>query len=426
MTGHVTAIDCPNCGAGLPVLGGGRVVTKVCTYCGASLDAANGFKVLEVYADLKRPPSPFRLGMTGLVDGIEFTIIGTLGKSERYGGQTWTWVDHQLYSPTHGYAWLTVEDGHTLLTRKVRDWPSGAFLTTRAVDRAETRPVRSWRGRSFTYYAYSNWHTDFVEGEFNWRPKRGAKGATVSLLNNGDDLRMLAYADDGAEREVEVTRYFPEAAAAFGVEPLEPWDVHPLQPYAPLPKTRFNRLWYGGLVAASIGLALFLTVASGPRETLFDGPPSELAAPLTFDVEDASRPVRIGLQQNLQNDWAEFELAIRDPEGVVLAETFRGISYYSGSSGGESWSEGSRRATIGFAPTTPGAYSLAVTPAQGGQPGTMSRSQLRVTVQSGYTRPLWLWLAAGAFGLMFLWALSSKFRHRAARWKGSDWSEDDD
>jgi hypothetical protein len=422
VTGHVEAINCTNCGAGLSVLGGGRVVTQVCSYCGARLDATDAYRVLSVLAGMVRPDSPFRLGMKGLVEGVEHVIIGTLGYVERHGGREWRWVDHMLYSPTHGYAWLTVEDGHTLLTHKVRDWPDGAFLTADAVERAEARPTRVWRGRAFRYYATSTWQVDFVEGEFTWRPERGQRGGSVSLMPTGAASEMLVYAD-GSEREIEVTRYFPQAARAFGAEAPRRTGTHPLQPYAPALGKRFYGLWFAAMTAAALILAVGVTALSGSRETLFQGTPAALSGPLTFEVSQTGRPVRVELFQGLSQAWAEYEVEVTDPTGTPVAETGRAISYYSGGSGEDSWTEGSRFSTLTFAPTVPGRYALDLSLA-GAETGA-DRVPLRVTVQDGRGRSLWAWLAAGLFGAALAWTASSGLRHRAKRWAGSDWSEED-
>lgn len=421
MTGAVRSIDCTNCGAGLKVLGGGRVTTQVCGYCGAALDANEDYRVLEVFAGMQRPASPFRLGMTGRIQGIEFTIVGTIGKIERYDGRTWSWVDHQLYSPTHGYAWLTVEDGHTLLTRKIRDWPVGPFLTSRMVERAEARPSRGWRRQTFQYYSTSSWKIDFVEGEFTWRPTRGARGGTVSLMCNSGTPQMLAYADNGSEREVEVTRYFPQAAEAFGAEPPMPEGIHALQPYEPKSSSAFYRRWFGGVLAASVVGALGLSTVGAATTTLWDGPVREMPEALVFEVGDTSRPAVIRLRHNIRNEWSAFGVTLTGPDGTLLAETFRDISYYTGSD----WSEGSRSTALGFQPQIAGPHQIALELDEASTP-RVADSALRVMVRDGQSRPLWLWMAAGLFGLAFLWSASTKLRHKAARWSGSDWTEEDD
>ncbi len=228
---------------------------------------------------------------------------------------------------------------------------------------------------------------------------------------------------DGAEREVDVSRHAPEAAAAFGVEMPAPSGIHPLQAYAPADGSGFNRWWFGGLTAASVALLVALGVASDPPRTVFDGPPADLPPALAFDVTDTVRPARISLHQDLSQAWAEYDLTLTDPAGAVVAETGRGMSFYSGGSGEDSWSEGSRFATLGFAPTVPGTYSLRVALAEAATPG-QARETLRIAVIEGRRNPLWAWGAVALFGLLFLWAMSTRLRHRLNRWHGSDWNDE--
>ena len=82
-------VSCPNCGSGLKVLGGGRVVVQVCGYCGTQLDTIENYRALRTFANLKRPDTPFSIGMTGQVLGVGWTIIGILGLREADGGVSW-------------------------------------------------------------------------------------------------------------------------------------------------------------------------------------------------------------------------------------------------------------------------------------------------------------------------------------------------
>ncbi|SFJ51174.1 DUF4178 domain-containing protein [Jannaschia pohangensis] len=425
MTGHIKSINCTNCGAGLEVIGGGRVTTKVCSYCGAALDATDAFKVLEVFSEMKRPDSPFRLGMQGDWNGVTFTIIGTIGQQESYGGQTWTWVDHQLYSPTHGYAWLTVEDGHTIITRKVRDWPQRQFITEHVVENAENPPNSYWRQQRFTYYSSSNWQTVFVEGEFNWRPRRGALGYTASLLNNGDDLAMLHYVSpisEGAraERELEVSYYWPEAAAAFGVRTIPVPKVHPLQPYDDKAATGILKVWFAALCVATVALAIWISSLQPPGQAIYSGMPGDLPPLMTFTITDPTRPAQIALRQDLSNAFAFYTVKMTGPDGTVMAETGREVSYYSGGSGDDAWSEGSRRSTLNFVPPVAGEYKLTLTP----DPSGTLDAPLKVSVAEGRRNALWLWLALPVFLLCLAWQWTGRIRHNKARWAGTDWYDD--
>ena len=81
-------INCTNCGAGLPSLGGGRVKTLVCSYCGSVLDADKEFEVITQYLNMPHPDTPFQIGQTGRIKRVNFQIIGTIGMSNAMRGRS--------------------------------------------------------------------------------------------------------------------------------------------------------------------------------------------------------------------------------------------------------------------------------------------------------------------------------------------------
>jgi len=424
--GDVRSIDCTNCGAGLPVLGGGRVITQICGYCGAALDATDAFRVLEVYAGMDRPDTPFRLGMEGDLDGVRWTIIGTLGLEERWDGQVEAWVDHMLYSPTHGYAWLTVEDGHTILTRKTRDWPRAAWLTPRTVERAANRPGRSRGGRNYIYYQSGEWSVTFAEGAFNFRPARGDRGTSIALLSHGERPEMLTYLEPhGArEREVELSHYVPGAAAAFGAEPPRPRGVHPLQPYRG-GGAGFYRLWFGAMTIAAFAMIWVALAMGGRPEVILAGGVDELPQSMSVEVTDTERPLRLRLATDMANSWADFDLSVTGPDGNAIAQTFLPVSFYAGREGGENWTEGSRSATIGLDPQVAGPHTVTLGAPVGDAALSGRVTAVELTMREGLMTVRWPIGAMVIFALLFVWSLTGRLRHRWRAASGSDWSEED-
>ena len=69
-------------------MGGGRVTHHICPYCGTELDANDNYKALRTFSDMERPTTPFRIGMTGQLYGVDYTIIGSLGLKETWGWKT--------------------------------------------------------------------------------------------------------------------------------------------------------------------------------------------------------------------------------------------------------------------------------------------------------------------------------------------------
>ncbi|WP_208347039.1 DUF4178 domain-containing protein [Pseudaestuariivita rosea] len=418
---ELTAINCTNCGAGLDVLGGGRVITHVCGYCGSVLDAQHDYKVLKQFSDMPRPESPFRIGMKGEIQGVEYTIIGTLGKREDYRGQTWLWTDHQLFSPTHGYAWLTVEDGHIIFTRKMRLLPRPSWISLQKVERSDYRPSAFFEGDNYSYYATSTGKTTFVEGEFNWLPEVGDQVTAVALMS---DDAMLRYVDGKTEHEIERSVYLPlyETCATFGTKPnRHPKDVHPLQPFQGNSNSAFARkvFFWAGLAALAMWIATwFFIEQTVVVEHAID--PGATDVGYRFQVDDPSRLTRVQVRTQLSNNWAVYGVDVAGPDGQSVFQTAREISYYSGSSGGESWTEGSRNTSIRFRPAQAGEYTVKLELLESSVPNP----QTSLYVYSGATAPIWSFFAAALLLISTLFVSSGKAKHYYRRWRNSDWSDE--
>ena len=424
-----TSINCTACGAGIDILGGGRVVTHVCPYCGTGLDAQDDYKIIKKYANLERPKTALRIGMTGDVMGVPFTIIGTIQWRERWAGQVWTWVDHQIYSPTHGYAWLTEEDGHFVLTRKYRRLTSPAFVTTSEVERADKRPVVYADGEKYEYYDSGTSEITFVEGEFNWSPEIGHKSKVVTALG---PQNMLSFEASKSEREVEMSYHMDpkETLAAFGAEAVRrPARNHPLIPYT----GRASAWFYAKTAAilATLSLVLVIAIAAIPAKevaVLPSTPVTQLPVELPFTISDTSKLTKIRVRLNVNNSWGFVELSLTDPEDVPVFDAGRTIEYYHGRDSEGSWSEGSSYSAFRFRPEMTGEYTLELDVSES---GTWNRSGTAVSaisarVTEGNTGGAWLTALTVLFFILAglnIWRLGWA---RSRRFSGSDWEDEDD
>ncbi|MEP2715709.1 DUF4178 domain-containing protein [Pseudophaeobacter sp.] len=420
-------INCTACGAGLDVLGGGRVTTHICAYCGTALDALDGYKALVKFDRLDRPQTPFKIGMKGEILGVEYTVIGLLEHKERH----WRWVDHQVFSPTHGYAFLTLEDGHLTFSRRFRK--PVAWLSKTIVNRAEKRPqVRAGR-EVFKYYETSASEVSFAEGEFTWAPRKGKKTHTVTAMS---EAAMLSFSSTAREREIYHTVYVDQAevARSFGLtEPLKAKGTHALQ----VQKSGANDgfLAKAGLacMAVCVVLGIFMFLQNGerlPTQQRFGV--SQLPVTIPFEVTQTGRLARIELQGNGRNSWSFLSVELEDPEGEVLFETGRTLEYYSGRDNEGSWSEGNNWAHLAFFPPMAGKYSLTLDMEEGdlwsgaGSSSPRRMSKMDVHIRTGVSSSFWLNLLALVFGCIGGLPLLRRFLHKRARWRGSDWVEEDD
>ncbi len=422
MTGETLKLNCTECGAGLDVLGGGRVKTHVCGYCGAELDAQDDYKVIQQFRDMERPITPFDLGMTGELWGVEFTVIGTMAWAEFHNGQRWVWVDHQIYSPTHGYAWMTVENGYVTFVRKSREASVPGTLSENVIESAENRPSVRFQGQSFKYYSSGRASPTFIEGEFNFKPDMGDSIRYVSLMGGA---RMLDIVETRKEREYEVAELPDQAAllASFGVERgryPRPRGRHPLDVIERTPLQLFTRNLMLAAAVLSLVLAFALTIKGEVIATSGRmGINNELRLP--FQVTTGTGLVEIAIEANVNNSWAWFEAELTDAEDEPVAAFERGLEYYSGSD----WTEGSREVRTRL-DLPPGDYTLYVSNTEKEVDWSNGKlaSNMGASVRQGTANAFWMWMAMAGFAVMGFLFLGQRFLRNASRWSGSDWSDD--
>ncbi|MEO9947667.1 MAG: DUF4178 domain-containing protein [Roseobacter sp.] len=423
----IKSINCNSCGAGLDVLGGGRVQVMVCGYCGSELDAQDNFAVLRQFTDLKRPNSPFSIGMSGEIDGVSFTVIGTLGMMERWQGRVWTWVDHQLFSPTHGYAYLTVEDGKLSFTRRYRGYTRPAWITPTGVEIAEVRPtVRNSEG-TFSYFETSTAEISFVEGEFNWRPEIGATTTSVSMLG---DAAMLDFSKSATEEEILRTEYVSaaEVYASFGVnDPPKPTGFNVLKPFVPGLHQRFFVISSIAFAVIALVMSVALIGSSSSRSAQnWTFKLSELPQETAFEITEKDRLALIQVGADVSNSWAFLGVSVTDPKDVPVFAAGRTVERYSGRDNDGAWSEGRKTSALRFIPRETGTYKVEVDVLEADTWLRQGPPAVNVTLrlQQGVTNGRWLQFVALIFALFGIYHIARPAYHQYRRMRHSDWSDD--
>jgi len=424
----LNALNCTTCGASLPALAGHRSKALICSYCGSVMDRHDGYKVLAQYRDMPRPDGPFTLGDEGEVMGIRQTVVGIVGVESRIEGGMYYWTNYQLYSPTHGYSWMTWNDGHLTHSRKVRD---GADHSTNIF---HPKMPFSAMGRQFQMFERYTAVVNYIEGELTWVPKIGDKTGVVDGI---DPPYGFAMADNGEELETEMQTYLDRDAVlkSFGIsgEALPAaHGVHPIQPFEPgalhVSMAKAAKVFFPIAAVLALGLTIFGGGGVVAQETIRN--PAQGGA-LTFEA--GSGLMAINLETNLSNQWTWYDLALTHEESGEEIEFGNGLSYYSGFEGGESWTEGSQSATMRFKPTQPGTWTLSLTnpPLDTSDPTLTAsdarqyaaNSGVRVEVRQNVFVSRYFWILALVTGLIAGSMFLRKMMFEGKRWGGED---DDD
>ena len=407
------SINCKHCGAPLSLRGGYRVKSLVCGYCGSVLHAEDGYEQIRGFIKAPRPHSPLKLGMSGKLKGVQHTVIGIV-QYRTAGGHAW--IAAQLFSPTHGYAWLEYERGHFVFSRRVRELPEKAPVkSTKAVFRA--------RGRNFKVYDFYTAKTAFVEGELTFIAKQGD---SVEIIEGMDPPFMYYREKTANEIEYSLGEYLqPEAVyKAFNIEgqPIKRTTIHAAQPYRSNPFVNGISDAAKYFAPATFVIALLIWLF-GSGKTILDTrlSPSQFVAGAqtqAFTVKDADTLLRLNLHSKLNNAWAWFDVTLLKDKRELFS-LGKEISYYSGYEGGEHWSEGTQSAHAYFKLPETGDYTLLVG-GEGGQGSAGRQPQnktLHISIEEGVTVSRYFFILS----LLFFIALPIKYLMKAyfesKRWK---------
>ena len=150
-----------------------QIESITCEYCNQVHSVKDNFKTLYRYQKSMYNIQRIPLGTVGKIKDVEFTVIGyvvyTDAKVESLNeldSDEW-WIEYQLYSKTHGYAFLSYEEESYYFYHRVYD------LSQPLMDNVQEFDSVRFRDKFFKveepYYAYAY----FVAGTLTWKAKVG-------------------------------------------------------------------------------------------------------------------------------------------------------------------------------------------------------------------------------------------------------------
>lgn len=235
----VLGLNCPNCGAPLPLRAPDATLRVVCTSCGGMLDAEGG--KLRYLKSLKQPQVKFHieLGAEGVIRTVPMVCIGRMQRSCKVEGVVYPWREYLLMDRKGGFRWLVESDGHWNLAETV---PAGEVETgsvnvaaLRMIERsagpeaaARMReameaggahsPFVRFKGGSYRRFQDVEARVDAVFGEFTWKVQQGEKAQVTEFVQAPYSLARETQFHPGAGQEVtwSLSTYLEPAEVASG------------------------------------------------------------------------------------------------------------------------------------------------------------------------------------------------------------------
>lgn len=97
----------------------------------------------------------------------------------------------------------------------------------------------------------------------------------------------------------------------------------------------------------------------------------------SFELKGSSAPLQISVSSNVDNSWANVQVALINEKTNEEVYASKDIEYYHGYTDGESWTEGSTAEDFNICGVAPGNYHLTITPLKA--PEDLSNSTINIS-----------------------------------------------
>ncbi len=345
---QLQTVACPSCGGSVDVDSQDGIAMVTCGYCGSGLDVTvPGTANLLYRAQKTEIKIPIPLGATGTLMGETYRVAGRVRYVQVDEGVKYYWTSCQLINLGKGEnAFLEYENGH---------WCLFTPLQKSAVQK---NPKYLNRGGSFSHFGQSykvfendKCTIDCIDGELTWVARVG------DFLRFMDAVRppqMLSAEWNNQEIEWSMGRYLKreQVIDAFQLDASKvpnSTGVHPAQPF----ESNFNQKFKAGIGAAvGVFMALMFLFAWTKSGTVVLKNTRVQSSRYTadagyispeFEIPSGTHICKLTASSNgLNNQWVSYSVAFIDEDEKVLTDAESTVEYYSGTEGGESWSEGSK------------------------------------------------------------------------------------
>ena len=357
------SLSCASCGSAIEIRTGELAKTVACASCGAVMDARDdGLRTVLKHQERVRKVKPqIPLGSVGLLKGKKWTVIGYQIRGITVEGIQYDWREYLLWNPEGGFRYLTEYEGHwndvTTIKGLPREYNDGHLYA-------------EYLGIKFKHFQNARATTRFVLGEFPWEVRVGD-----AVWNDDFVAPPLMLSREGTDNEItwSMGTYTSPASIQEAFKLKDPLPK-PVGIFANQPNPSGGRSKSMGALFAVFAVLLLgmcgVRQATSRNQTVFSGGyrfdprTGDTAAFVTkvFEIKGRTSNVQVGIETDLSNDNAYFNIALLPEQPGKGFEIGREVSYYFGYDEGERWGEGGQtdRATIGSVP--PGRYYLRIEP----------------------------------------------------------------
>jgi len=407
---------CETCGTECTVKNAPYSASYACHECSSwyRLDRTGAHKI----AKGKKPvvPSVFNAGDRGTIKGAEWEVIGYTQKQEMNADAA-KWREYTLFNRTEGYAFLSEYDNNWIFLRESTDAPM-----------VENENIRSFLFGGREYLLYSSYGSKVIHA---W----GAFPANIFDDTNAQNLEyisppyMWAREADGTEGVCWFKgEYVSRRELANGFQNKElpiSLSMGVLQPGHPGATKLTAAILIGFILILLVhflaGMGRQNRIVSDGQYTFADSANKITVTTPHFELDRWRSNLRFDIKADVSNSWMEMDATLINMVTGKQYSLEKGVEYYFGYEGGESWSEGGTSEVAYLNRIPSGNYYLELTALRA--PGDIGRpSYAGITVTYDVASNRNLWIALIFFSLWPIWAVARGATSEHRRWSGSDYA----
>ncbi len=433
------SLPCPHCASPLKLQAPDQAQRVGCPSCGSLLDASEGR--LTYLKSLKQPAPNMviPLGTEGTLRDRKVICAGFMVRSCTLDDETFHWAEYLLLDTTaHAFLWLVESEGH---------WSLAEHVPPAEVRKLNDRLVE-FKGEHLKGFQHYTATVVGVYGEFYWKVEQGERAEVWEFTKAPQLLAMehQKHKGGGAEVNWSLSTYLQpdEVWTAFTLQsPRIPQvGIAPHQPNPHIQKTKevFKWMWLALglwflvmmiqcathrnslLYSGTFDLAEAAARAQMAKLAPVEGQTSPEAGEVVFfsppiELKDGSKNLEVIVKAPVSNAWLEVDGALASQTSNTVEFFQAPVSYYHGSDGGESWSEGGQKENVYLSALPKGTYLLRLAPQWEGS--TPPVQTFTVELRMGAMHSCYYWITLLFILIPPLVQLIRKSAFEGRRWANS-------
>lgn len=307
----------------------------------------------------------FSIGQKANFKNETYTIIGLLIK--RYDSVT-RWAEYVLQNDKGEFLYLSESSGNFILLEQIEfDKKVGNHPLT--VDYSEM---------TFDRYDYTYPKLDYASGYFDYNVLN-----KIELIEYINPPYILSFEKFGQEQTAFYGKHISRSAIkkAFDISAIpSKSEIGMVQPF-PIDVRNL------AIIFCSVAILIllshwFLNKDRTAQEIIntsipFENYTSKDYVSPSFELKGSSAPLQISVSSNVDNSWANVQVALVNEKTNEEVYASKDIEYYHGYTDGENWTEGSTSEDFNICGVAPGKYHLTITPLKA--PEDLSNSTINIS-----------------------------------------------